>query len=132
MTTLGAMLNRIIESQLGRIRWQRNMWALIGSQWDRAPVRIPHGELERGNMVLVRRLCTSRCPAAPGCDFATTTSGYWVPATECRKCQWHRPSTRGRRFPICTYRAEKPDVIEAGIANMIGDAIDRAKEMVKP
>jgi hypothetical protein len=140
---LGQMFRDIHESNLGRIRWHPNMWAIIGSRWDRKRIRNTSmigssrvnadGEFIDGNRTLVHRV-HARCPKAPGDDFYFDDKWYWVPATECRKCQYHRVATRRHRFPCCTFGrgtvsdAAKKSLIQIG--EMVGKATAQAQEMM--
>ena len=135
----GLITKSIYESTAGRIRWQRNMWAVVGSQWDRRRVTNSFlDELVRGDHVLVRKSCT-HCPCPPGDDFHLDDKKRWwsVPATECRKCQYHRPSQRGGfRFPRCTYQKPKSmgDIAASTlvqVANLVGEAERNAEDIVR-
>ena len=139
--SLRAMFRSLFESQLGRIRWRSNMWAVIGSRWDknrvvnrnivgRKEINVD-GEWECDGRTLVRRLCT-QCPMPPGTDFAAGDNGSsWVPATECRKCQYYRKAQRGRRFSVCAYRAKSPKEAVLDIADMVNEAAEDARRIVR-
>ena len=134
---LGLILKSSFEHSAGRIRWQRNMWAVIGSRWDRKRLVSLKGEIELDGKVLIRRICV-HCPCPPGNDFAPDSKGRWwsVPATECRKCQYHRPSGRNRfRFPRCTYnksddaRNVARDTL-VQVSGIVGEAVRQTKEIM--
>lgn len=116
---------------MGRIHWHSNMWADIGSQWDKRRIRNENligskhvndqGEFERDGYVLVHRRSVWNCPNPPGDDFHQNKSGsYMVPATECKKCAFHRTSQGRIRFPRCVFKA--PEDTKKAIANGIESA----------
>lgn len=118
----------IYESTVGRIHWRSNMWAVIGTRWDTN--RLRHlGEIIRDNHVLVKRRCTNHCPNPPGPDFYSETNKFWsVPATECRKCEFHRKPIRGRRFPCCAYKGEQNPTKAALVTiQKLGDMLQQAE-----
>ncbi len=123
-------------AKLGRIRWRANMWAIVGSQWDRRRIAnanlIGHrsvnekGEMVRDDHVLVKRACMALCPCPPGADFYFDGKRHWVPATECRKCPYHRPSGR-YRFPRCVYsKSEDATVAAQETVKDVGDVMQQA------
>jgi len=94
----------LLESNMGRLRTISNMWALVGSQWDKKRVETIRGHLERDGKVLVKRKCV-HCPKPPGDDFAKTEKFWSVPWTECLKCSLHvKPGPV--RFHRCGYKFE--------------------------
>jgi hypothetical protein len=116
--SLRFMLKNLLESNMGRIRWSRNMWAIIGCRWDRRRLRNPNligkrsdlvnefGEWEKDGKTLVERLHT-QCPKPPADDFVRNDRGwYYVPATECRACPLHIKAGNRIRFPRCGYKFE--------------------------
>src|ERR1017187_109357 len=106
MSLLDQIGKSISESTVGRIRWHSNMWAVIGSQWDKHRVQNKNlvvlgsrpgsenprvnanGEFEYDGRTLVRKPNTA-CPNPPGPDFWFDGKWHWVPAVACRRCQYH-------------------------------------------
>lgn len=149
MGILNQLFKAIWESNAGKIHWNHNMWALIGSRWDK--VRIVNKnfmgkESERftkegclvnreDNTVLVYRYHTSNCPCPPGDDFYVGDKGRaWVPATECRKCPHHRAKSKQFPFARCVFSAPESasDVADSTIGTFNGfvdTAIEKAKEI---
>lgn len=135
---LGQLLNSIAYSAAGKITWYSNMWAIIGSRWDKKRIQNKNlkpggrvnenGELVWGNVVLVRRLCTFGCPKPPGDDFYMSDKGQsQVPATECRKCPYHRASNRQFRFPRCVFgKGETMQEVAQVASIMVNDVMTKA------
>jgi hypothetical protein len=120
----------IFESVSGRIRWRSNMWALVGSQWDKRRIKSLAGEIVRADHVLVKKQST-HCPSPPGSDFYYDGKWWWVPAVACRACQWHGPSGRGGfRFPRCTFqRVKEKATAEVATALVTLSMVKKAEEM---
>lgn len=122
------------------------MWAIIGSRWDHKRIRNERlrgkyhfnedGECTLDGRVLVQRRYT-HCPNAPGDDFFHDGKWAWVPATECRKCLYHRPSQRHGpfRFPRCAY-GKADNVKDAArdtlmqVSGIVSDAVRQTKEIM--
>lgn len=144
MSVLGQLFDRVIEASLGRIHWYPNMWALVGSRWDKNRIVNPNlagtkhtnekGELERDGKVLVYRRSVWNCPNPPGDDFFVSESRAYVPATECRKCPYHRKAQGKIRFPRCTFKANEDvrQAIKDGLESansLLDEAVKKAKEI---
>lgn len=135
MGFLNQMFRDMVQVKHGRIRTLRNMWAILGSRWDKNRVIIGEKSTfsKDGSGVLVRRECTFRCPQ-PSIEDAWGHDGKWnVPMTECRKCQHHRKSAPGSRYPKCTLLASTNPQRDAArqMVEMIGEAAEKAEEIVK-
>ena len=136
----------IFDANMGRIRWRPNMWALIGSPWDKR--RIARPDLaNRGNInemghfviddhVLVHKPFTL-CPSAPvpQDQFWHDEKGWRVPAVVCRKCEYHQASNRTVRFPRCKFKASDASKAAADslvqIGQMVGKAIKETEEILR-
>jgi hypothetical protein len=154
MDILNQMAKQIFESSAGRIHWRSNMWAIVGSKWDKARLRNKnlagrrgksineHGEMISSKaggitVVLVKKRATANCPDPPTDDFYKGDRGYWVPATECRKCQYHRMANSQFRYPRCVYASPYTD--SAGVAidankkfsSMVTQAVGEAKKLLR-
>jgi hypothetical protein len=150
MNILDTLLKGILESKLGRIRWHSNMWALIGSQWDKKRIQNKNmvgskdsnelGELIRGDAVVVKRKHTNNCPNPPGNDFyagGKEPIKYYVPATECRKCKYHVPAGQRFRFPRCTFGKDSTNPSKAILetvdetTKLVNEAVNKANDLIK-
>ena len=101
---LASLFGRLLENNMGRLRPISNMWALVGSRWDKKRLENKFGQLERDGKVLVKRKCV-HCPKPPGDDFAKSEKWWSVPWTECLKCPLHVNPGRVR-FHRCGYKFE--------------------------
>lgn len=115
----------LFESNAERIRWRSNMWAIPGSRWAKKPLDIRFNTDMR---VLVKKVCTL-CPSPPASDFylSEDSKKYYVPATECRKCQYHRGANRTFNFPRCTFK-KTGNLIDAqiGAATQFNELLTKA------
>ena len=132
---MSQIFDQMFESRAGRIRWMSNMWAIVGSRWDRKRLENPNiangpRSNEHGNLfgvdrqaVLVKRLCMPHCPCPPADDFYKNPErDFWnVPATECRKCQHHRQPNSRFKFPRCGF--EKPERTVDIASQALGDTL---------
>lgn len=137
------MFKSIVESNAGRIRLQSNMWAIVGSRWDKKRIQNKYiagkagsnelGEIIHGEHVLVRRLNTSNCPFPPGMYFYIGPNGKAsVPATECRKCEYYRGADRQLRFPRCTFKRSASEAVSKSVKDVqeiVDSAIDKANKI---
>lgn len=135
MGFLNQMFRDMTQVKHGRIRTLRNMWAVIGSRWDKNRFEIGSTNhfTKDATGVLVRKQCTPRCPQPP-IEDAWGVDGKWnVPMTECRKCQHHRKSAPGSRYPKCALLASTNPQLDAArqTVGMIGEAVEKAEEIVK-
>jgi hypothetical protein len=148
MGMLNQMFKDILEHNLGRIRWQSNMWAIVGSRWDKRRIEnkniagSPRSNAE-GNLfsdavdteqrlaVVVKKTCTPHCPNPPADDFYKTKQWH-VPQFECRKCQFHVKAGR-YRFPRCTFKTPKDAGREAAkqFGGMLQEATENAKALLE-
>lgn len=135
-------LKSVYESSAGRISWMSNMWAIVDSRWDKK--RLVNKNLigssrvnERGEwkgengVTLVKKICNPNCPSPPGDDFYQNEKNglFWVPATECRKCEFHMKSDQNFRFPRCVFkRATTPKEVAQDTLKTFGDLTDQALE----
>lgn len=134
----------LFESNMGRIRWRSNMWAVIGSPWDKGRISRPdlansrncgvneNGHFVRDDRVLVRKPHVL-CPNAPepqGNFFRDDKEHWWVPRVLCVKCQFFRASNRTVRFPRCAFKGD--DLAKAAEQTLvqISDAVKTATKQV--
>lgn len=120
MSIFGSMIKQIHDAAAGRIQWDRNMWAVIGSRWDKRRIQnrnmIGHpsvnskGEFISGTHVLVQ-LQNTKCPCPPAGDLYKSEDAdiWWTPRSLCVRCQYHRKGKTGIgrggfRFPRCVYQ----------------------------
>jgi len=125
---LGDIFNRMLENNMGRLRTVSNMWALVGSRWDRKRLESQFGQFERDGKVLVKRKCV-HCPKPPGEDFAKAEKWWSVPWTECLKCPLHVNPGRVR-FHRCGYKFENDASAIVKTAVEVNDMVATAKKMV--
>lgn len=148
MSVFAYLSKALFDSTVGRIRWRSSMWALVGGPHDKnrlqnerlagkGPRFNERGELLHNGAVLVKKISTL-CPKPPRDEFYSDGKFFWVPATVCRACQYHRKANRSFRFPRCTFKSHgdktKLDAkIEAAIqtSEVFDRAIHRAKEIIK-
>ena len=131
----------LFESNAGRIRWQRNLWAMIGSRWDRLRVEPLGLPIVQEDHVLVHKPCVNRCPQPP--DSINITGklyfdGKWwhVPRVVCVQCQFHRASNRSFRFPRCVWKKETDQLAVAAqsmvqLNGMVEKAVEQAEQIVR-
>lgn len=148
------LFKSLLDNAAGRIRWTPNMWAIVGSRWDKKRCKNeciakhvqsgkPYNEnrydaegsifIEGKTVVLVRKSCTL-CPNPPGDDFhRNSDNGYhWVPASECRKCPYYRKADKQFRFPRCTFgRSEDRAGVAKQALNDFGECLGKVDEKVK-
>lgn len=131
---LDALFTRMLESNMGRLNTISNMWAFVGSRWDKKRLETRFGQMEREGKVLVKRKCTY-CPKPPADDFVKVNNHWSVPWTECLKCPLHVMPGRVR-FHRCGYKFEDDAsaVLEAAAdvneivvtaANMVNEVMNR-------
>ena len=136
------LLRSMHDSAAGRIRWMPNMWAIVGSRWDKKRVQNKNlagsrswineqGEFVRDGITLVSRQAISHCPSPPGDDFHRNEKdgNYWVPATECRKCPYHRKASRGGAFKYarCVFnKGTTPKEVAEATLNMFAGITEQA------
>jgi len=147
MSFLNTIAKRIFEANAGRISWRQNMWAIVGSKWDKVRLQNKnligskilkinaHGEFVEDGRVLVRKTCTL-CPCAPIDDLYFDGKWYWTPATECRRCRYHRAAGSGFRFPRCTFKRPTDKHVVAQnlivqVSDLVQKAVDDAKRLIK-
>ena len=142
-------LKSVFQSNAGKINWYSNMWAIVGSKWDKKRCVNKNliggrhvnenGEwLPENGVVLVRRRCTINCPNPPSDDFFVNDDNRaQVPATEYRKCPYHIKAQKGVfNFPRCTFNKSKElgDVAKATLNSfngMVDEAVKKTKEILK-
>ncbi len=145
----------LFESNVGRIKWRSNMWAIVGGEFDKRRIRNTSaigikdvndkGEFVTGNRVLVKKPYTL-CPNAPVPQErfffdekrdapSSLMSGqknryWWVPRTVCVTCQFHAASSREFRFPRCKFRAADTAAAAAKTLVQISETVKKASEEV--
>lgn len=141
--SLRYMFQRIVESSLGRIYWTSNMWAVIGSRWDRKRLQNKNligsdrvnekGEWDNGISTLVAKMNTW-CPHPPMPAeevYKHNEKELWnVPASECRKCPFHEKATRRRRYPICKFKGGSPEKAAENVRNIMSEAVAGVREVM--
>jgi hypothetical protein len=125
---LASLFDRMLENNLGRLRTLSNMWAVIGSRWDKKRLDDAFGRFQKEDRVLVKRKCV-RCPKPPADDFVKTDNHWWVPWTECVKCPLHIKSGR-IRFPRCGYMFEDEAQALLKTESEINGVVDKATAMI--
>ena len=135
----GLIFKSSFESAAGRIRWRRpNMWALIGSVWDKRRVVSLGQEFVKGGngpnhpgIVLVKKPWT-HCPHPPTADLYFDGKWWHTPAVECKKCEFYRAASRSFRFPRCLWQksGEMGDVAKETLVQ-VGEVVSRAAEETK-
>ncbi len=125
---LDGLFTRLLENNMGRLRTISNMWAIVGSRWDRKRLENKFGQLERDGKVLVKRKCIY-CPKPPGDDFAKTEKSWSVPWTECLKCPLHVNPGRVR-FHRCGFKFENDASAIVKTAVEVNEIVTTATNMV--
>lgn len=136
------------ESNVGRLKWRSNMWAIVGGEFDKRRIRNTaaigikdvndKGEFVKGNRVLVKKPYTL-CPNAPVPQerfyfdekLDDQKRYWWVPRTVCVTCQFHAAANRDYRFPRCKFMGTDPAAAAVQTLVQVSEAVKKASEEVE-
>ena len=137
MNTLVRMFRDLAECRLGKINWRSRVWRFNPKK----PLVNSIGNTlvrddDRGRTGAT--LCQGRAALCHHVEKWGESLPVWkgnddrrymlVPQRECRSCEFHEPSRRGRRFSACRWYRENNDIPTPG--EMVAKAAAQANEML--
>ena len=146
---LGRLITSVIETKKGKIHIMPNCWILSKYEKNTQLIKSKgcrYGGIKTGKlieredkngdtMVLVKRRAVV-CPnilnfvSRPILKEGNTCHMLF---SECKKCEYHLPSSRFTKYPTCKYKRSSNPVKDTlqEVGEIIGNAVDQANRIMK-